>query len=225
MVKSSLLALLLVSHPLSATIFHRIDTTTPLECTFSSCHHNRILVNGQRIRKVICPEVPLSIRMEEESGQVFVHALPDAPERVTLSVITNSGLVQDLEISFGERSSEVVVLTDPKEEKTVSNARSAKGFLAFSNLIFAGRLPEGYRYLPVKHVQFCLSDGGIARLVARLEGESDYILVYQIINRSCQWQGVRECELSCIGSQWVCLESNRIPPSSRIMGLVSVRKP
>ena len=59
--------------------------------------------------------------MEEESGQVFVYTLEPIPDVLTLSVITNCG-VQDLEISFESRSSEVVILENPDDICETSNS-------------------------------------------------------------------------------------------------------
>lgn len=112
-----ILALALFLHSqLAATLFSEIDTTKPLFCFFSLNHQNRIAVTDGRIIKVICPETELSIKMEEESGQVFIYPLNDSLSRVTLSVVTGDGLVQDLHITFIEKGPEVVILSAPTSQ-------------------------------------------------------------------------------------------------------------
>jgi len=230
MIKSSLWALsILFSAPLSAALFHVIDTTSPLECRFSSSQHNRVVVSGGRIRKVICPEVEISIRMEEESGQVFVHALPHTPDSVTLSVISDRGVVQDLIVSFDDRSSEVVILENSSDrgENMLSSGVSSPQFISeLANQIFAGQLPAGYRYLSVTPSRQRLASGACAQLIGKLEGGDDYLLIYRIANSNRRrWLGASEQELSCLGSQWVCLEGEWVPPCGALLGIVSVRKP
>ena len=72
------------------------------------------MVEKGKIQKVIAAdEGRLSIFMEELSGQAFICARDQDPEDTTLSIVTETCLVQDLQVTFIERLPEVVILTDP----------------------------------------------------------------------------------------------------------------
>lgn len=226
MVRLSLLLIFGLLSPLSATVLHQIDTTAPLCCTFALQHHNRILVEGGRIRKVICPEVPVLVRLEEESGQVFVSSMSGAPPIVTLSIVTLNGSVQDIEIHFENRTTEIVVLKELSKEKPKELVcKSHQRDFELVNVILSGHLPKNYRYLKPPTVNQRLASGAKSTLMAKLEGPDDYIFVYWIENRERHAVRVHESELPHLGCRWVYLESNQIPPCSRVIGLVSMGKP
>jgi TraK protein len=225
-IRLSLLLIFGLLSPLSATVLHQIDMTAPLRCTFALQHHNRILVEGGRIRKVICPEVPILVRLEEESGQAFVSSMSGAPLVVTLSIVTSSGSVQDIEIHFENRTTETVVLKERSEEKPKElGYKSHQRDFELVNVILSGHLPKGYRYLKPPTTCQRLGSGARSTLMAKLEGPDDYIFVYWIENRERHSIRVHESELPHLGSRWVYLESNQIPTCSRIVGLVSMGKP
>lgn len=96
--RSIILTLILSAASLSAAIYHPIDTTQTLRCCFSISQHNRVLIDKGRIKKIIFPEEKLHVRMEETSGQVFIQAKTSLQERVVVSIISQTGIVQDVEI-------------------------------------------------------------------------------------------------------------------------------
>ncbi len=136
-----------------------LDSTNLLKCTLSSRHHNRVFVDGQRIKKVIYPEGDISIRMEEDSGQIFVQAMVDEPSETTVTIITNCGVVQDLELSFSDKASEILILREKAEEKSCDFS----GVIAMDcgdevnaiqdaiEKMITGKIPE--EYIPVEDQQ------------------------------------------------------------------------
>ncbi len=215
--------------PLAAAIFHTIDTTLPLQCQFSMQQHNRILIDSGRIKKLIFPEDKLHVRMEEISGQVFVQARGFLQEKIILSIISQNGVVQDLEIEFTNRPSEVVILHEALEEQEiplqeVCCAPSLTCDLAsIVETILHGQIPPGF--LSVVITNFCkaIKPGIQAKLVGRLKGCNEDLYVYQIHNSRIWTKGLLESDFACNGTLWVYLQKRCLRPKEMALAIVAVR--
>jgi len=193
-----------------ATIYCDLDTTSLIKCTFSAKHHNRIILNRGSIIKVIFSETDVSIRLEEESGQVFVQSLTFKPWPTTLSVVTEEGLVQDIEISFMDQSSEILILNIPEEcDKVCDNGNAFDQDIA-STLedILKGRAPTGYRSFEMSCVSNVVKNGVKAEKKAKFVGPNNTLYFWEIQNFSCFKKTIYECELATEGTLWVYLAKN-----------------
>lgn len=85
-----------------------IDDTRKLKVTLSAKDTNRITIDNSRIAQVFGIEELMAIQFDEENGQCFVKAKTNPGHPVTLTLITEEGETQDLEITFADQSSEVV---------------------------------------------------------------------------------------------------------------------
>lgn len=215
--------LICMSSEAIAVIFHQIDTTCPLKCRLSMDHQNRIMVNDGRIQKVIFPEGKFSVQMEEESGQIFVY--PVVMNQIqTLSIITENNFVQDLEIEFQSRSSEVVILSEPDasscddkqdeitrdiEEKifNILSGESPKGFVAFEDM---------RKEIVVNHV-------AIKRLV-RFEGDKETIYLFAIKNCNETPAIVYE-QFFHSAPNWVYVVQNYLKSKEETVAIVSINRP
>ena len=211
-----------------ASVFHDIDTTQPLKCTFSLSQHNRVMVVNGRVLKIISPDERLSIRMEEESGQAFIYVLEPILKPTTLSVVTKNGFVQDLEVAFEDKSLEVVILKEPtptKEEKTKCGRPENWLEEASNNIqtIIAGNIPEGYEYRQMDYTKQ-LKLGITATTVKRFENDLEIIYVYDLKNSCKGTKSLCEKELEFEGVQWVYLNNHRLKVGETVLGMVSVRK-
>lgn len=222
----------IISVPLSAAIFHTIDTTSPLICTFSSKYQNRVMVEKGRIQKVIAvDEERLSIFMEELSGQAFISARDQNPEDTTISVLTETGQVQDLHVTFIDRLPEVVILTDScllddqKDPGEDIQQKAAESYV-FDKVsdILRGNIPTGYIPCQVKRSLLKPKKGIILETLAQLEGPDEILNLYQIINTTCKQKILNEVELQSPGCRWVFLETNTILPKQKVLGIIAVQK-
>ena len=213
---------------LSAVIFHEIDTTVPLPCIFSLKHHNRIIVDKSRVNKIIYPEENISIRLEEHSGQAFIYAIGNNPKPLTLAIVTDNGLVQDIEIEFADRPAEVVILKEPEEpiafkgndNEYIPNDECMP--TAQINAILSGQVPPGYVSYSLEKNKRHLKMGVQAEALIKLQGSEDSLYLYQITNLSNKKRKVLETDLECIGSQWIFLETQNLAPKEKIFGIVCV---
>jgi hypothetical protein len=115
---------------LSGAVFCKINTAMPLKCIFSNFHQNRIAVDKGRIEKVIFTDDSIAMRMEEESGQVFVVSVKPNYRETVISLVTDRGFV-------------VVILQEALNSSNNSSyAHQNIGILI--EKILAGQTPEDY---------------------------------------------------------------------------------
>lgn len=217
--------------PLSAAIFYDIDTTSPLQCYFSSQFQNRIMIEGGRIQKVIAAQCEgLSVEMEEVTGQVFVDVRDPRLQETTISVVTDTGVVQDIHIHFMERLSEVVVLKDPTcEEELLTLAKKIEQEVQNHPLdcvkdLLVGRIPSGYCPCAISPSCWEPKKGFFLTLKNQLEADDHYLYVYEATNRLKYGQKILECELQFKSCCWVFLEANYLKPKQRMLCIMAVAK-
>lgn len=218
--------------PLSSAVFCTIDTTTPLSCIFSSKYQNRVMVENGRIQKVIAAdEDRLSIFMEEISGQAFICARDYNPAATTISIVTETGIVQDLYITFSERLPEVVILKDSmfdekqekKQEQIQERVAENHASVRVEDLLH-GHIPEGYIPCPIKRGQWKPKKGIVLETIAQLEGPNEILRVYLASNNLCKRNSLTECELQQPGCRWIFLETTSLLPKQKILCLIAVEK-
>lgn len=218
-----------IQNSISAAILSGIDTTVPLKCTFSSSHPNRIMVEKDEVEKIIHaePEI-IQILIEEKVGQAFVVARETIRKPITLSVITASGYVQDIEATFEEKPSELVILfkEDPEvvvEEKECNS--DAFYMQSVIDTILSNQIPIGFKTLIFDSKT---GWGSIRKLqifeINRYENDNEVLRVFRISNCSRRTHTIYENELCFQGSSWVFLETNTLQPKQTIIGIVSIKK-
>jgi type-F conjugative transfer system secretin TraK len=93
-----------------------IDDTQKLKVTLSIKDTNRITIDNSRIAQVFGVEELMAIQFDEENGQCFVKAKTNPGHPVTLTLITEEGETQDLEVTFADVPSELVRLHSLKKD-------------------------------------------------------------------------------------------------------------
>lgn len=222
-------AFLLMTLPLSGAIYHQIDTTSTLSCSFSSKHHNRILIDQGRVKKIIFPEEKLHVRMEEVSGQVFVQPKYFSSEPIVVSIITQEGDVQDIEITFSDCPSQVIVLQDScgmndpilgvYEEPSICICSSLDECV---NHILQGKIPAGYQSTTFRGYAFKPKFGISAKLVGKLAGCVDTLFIYELTNTTFVRRKMLEKEITCPGAIWGFVQKNCLGAREKILAIVAV---
>lgn len=217
--------LIMTTFPLQATLFHEIDTTNLLKSTLSSSHHNRIAIDGGRIKKVIFSEAEVVIRMEEESGQIFVQTLTRNPPDTTISIVTDEGEVQDIELSFVEKSSETLILRYPRDWDTHSDCCDpAEEIVDVVDSILNGRTPSGYFSYPGTNECRRVSRGVRAVNISILAGPQETLYVWQLENRFYGKKRLNEREVNFYCGSWVYLDRYLLKPGEQTIAIISVKK-
>ncbi|MFQ5729707.1 MAG: type-F conjugative transfer system secretin TraK [Waddliaceae bacterium] len=213
-----------------AAVFHTLDTHRLIRCQFSSVSQNRIAVEEGRIMKVIFPESGLSVTLEEESGQVFVYVLTPMPRKTTLSVVTDSAVVQDIELDFSDMPSEVLVLRYPEscpKEKSFCRSDTCSddvdGKVETLQNLLQGSIPCGYISCPVsRDVKRKIRKGLEATLVGKYAGEKKSLYLWQVRNSSIRAIKLSEEELNFQGGDWLYLDRSCIRPKAKTFFVVGV---
>jgi TraK protein len=220
--------------PIGAAQNLEMDSTNLLKCCISSRHHNRIFVDGQRIKKVIFAEGDIAINIEEESGHIFVQALVDRPAETTVSIVTSEGIVQDLELSFADKSSEILVLRENQADllaldscEKVPNAFDVE-IEPIQNIIegiLCGSIPEEYIAVDDGDFQRTIRKGVLLKGVTKLIGPTHTIYVLTIQNNSFRRQCIRESEINFQKGDWVYLDTSNLPRDGKSLALIGVNNP
>jgi hypothetical protein len=202
-------------------VFYDMDTTLPAKCSFSNTSQNRVLVENGRIEKVIFTDDSITVRMEEESGQAFVCAFKPIKINTVISVVTDKGEVQDIEIDFSNKPSEIVVLRDNTDTKKSLDDRN---IVRIIDTLLAGQTPEGYCCNELNGVWRCVGNGFKASTIAQFESSLDSILMVRIINSAKCEKALTESQLCSEETQWVYLIKKILDSRETTLALVSERK-
>ncbi len=213
-------------------VFQEIDTATPLKVHFSKTHGNRIAVNNGTIKKIIGPPNICSIRIEQDSAQAFINLLKPQKESIVLSIITGNGYVQDLEVIFEEKMSEVVILneTSSRDEKEQQNeifttdihdsaAKVVKELLR-------KQVPAGFVKKELKNELTKESYDPSLRFETKfmLEGSMERIFIYQIQNIGDKQTFIKEKLLKKPEDLWAYLEKTELKPKEKSFAFICEKK-
>ncbi len=213
-----------------ATQFIPMDPLSVIQVKLSSRHHNRLGINGDRIKKAFFKNSEVSIEVEEGNGQIFVQALRALCPPTTISLVTASGKVQDLELHFEDSSSEIIML-QPISEAIVENCMvmdSIQSPLSSSvdqdiikELVegyVRGILPEGYVSVDDPDVQ--VKDQLKFQRLNRLVNNQQIIFVYRLQNISKCAKRMTECQVNVLDGDWVFLDRYKLKPDECALVLI-----
>ncbi|MFI5343140.1 MAG: type-F conjugative transfer system secretin TraK [Chlamydiales bacterium] len=207
-----------------------MDTTNILKCTVSSRHHNRIVVDGKRIKKVIYPDGDISIRVEEESGQIFVQPMIDIPQCTTVSIVTSEGVVQDLELNFEDLTSEILILRgiecfpcEIEELEVCSEGSELDSIQAVVNSILSGYVPVEYTSVDTQEIDCTIGRGVTLKSISKLVGWSYTIYILGIENFSSRCKVLNECEINIPQGEWVFIENRNLNRGEKTIALIGVK--
>ena len=224
------IALLTIANPQSlafGAVFHNLDTTQPLSCVFSYTNHNRVMIESGSVLKVIVPDNRFYVRLEPESGQAFFQSIYPFSGVVTASVITDSGLVQDLEIAVDDVASEVIILRDPvpQEAPVLETIQRGPVVTTAKAYLDANGVLDGYVARPSE----VISDRVYRELLIMsptkvLEGPFEYICEMKAENRSNKAVVLDESELARPGDKWVYASKHHLAPGAKATVIFSMEK-
>ncbi len=210
---------IVLSVSLRAAQYVTMDPTAVLSVTLSSSNHNRIGIVGDRIKKAFFRSNNVFVSVEEDSGQLFVQAIKPNCPKTTLSIVTVSGSVQDLELTFNECSSEIVLLQPVpgcEEEADEGNPpRTAIGEADLADLVegvLKGIIPEGYASFEDLDQPVNICKGLTIQRLSRLVNDRQIIFVYKLQNCSKKAKSVTECQVNVLDGDWVFLDWYQLKP-------------
>jgi hypothetical protein len=177
-----------------------IDDTQKLSVRLSIKDTNRITIDNSRIAQVFGIEELMAIQFDEENGQCFVKAKSNPGYPVTLTLITEEGETQDLEITFADVPSEVVRLHSIKKDlRPLSDVVDDSGELNHHHAVelikqlVRNQIPKGFTVMELSDPSDrILGNGCTVRYIKRLTGVGWDVYVGSVKNPSRSLVGLKE---------------------------------
>lgn len=207
---------------LTAVQYIPIDPTAVIEVQVSSSNHNRISIVGDRIKKAYFKSSDIAVDVEEATGQIFVQACrPHCPSS-TLSIVSTSGLVQDLELHFVDSSSEIILLQPDSEmqEPCGPLALEGEGISDLVQCIIQGQVPQGYVSIEDIEDPTTLYCGLTQQRLGRLVSDKQIVFIYRLENTSKKIKTLKECKVNILDGDWVFLDRYRLSPGEGALALI-----
>lgn len=212
---------------IDALIESKIDEKQPLSIQFSKSSHNRISVERGSIEKIFGDETSFSVNIDRTTGNAFINILHDISEPRTLTIVTNSGLIQDLIVTSADKLSEHLVLKeeDEKEDLTETTSNFHGYTVEFLNQILEGKSPLGYgqRALTDKDILH-LPQPLIASTIKAFEGPFDEVIVYSIKNSGKDPIIINSKSLKKENISWVFLNAHELKAKEQVVCIISFPK-
>ena len=229
--RTIILGCFLFSQQIFAAVFCPMNSTQTVFCEFSLEHHNRILIEGGSIKKIIYPEDQLYVRLEKTSGQAFIRAKQSYRDKVLLSVISTGGIVQDIESEFKEAPSQVVVLRVPTEGDSLYASRKLAECMSSQACeprsivtgILKGEIPPGYRSTLITQSTWKIRYGVQAKLIGCLEGNGENLFLYQVRNTNIWKKRISESDFKCAQPSWVFVQEHKLGSKETTLAIVAVQ--
>ena len=215
---------------LSSTIFVPIDSTTLVRIELSKNFQNRIAVDCGRVNQVVHPGCDIDINLDEEIGQVFVYPLTNYPQPTSLTIITDQGEVQDIELRFVDKPSEIVILQtgyDNFEEECCEPVMIGPGDPDYMVMVVRGilenRVPEGFVACDAPNTCRKIKSGARATLVSKLLSGEEVVYIWRIENTIKRQILLSEKDLCFQKGSWVYLHKHCIPKAGHTFAIIGVK--
>jgi hypothetical protein len=212
-----------------AFIEQKIDEKASLSVKFSRHSHNRISVEHGSVRKLFGDQSLFSVSIDETIGQAFVNILQDIVEHpASLTVVTDSGSVQDLLVLSDARPSEHLILKEAiedVEDLPFPTTDFHSMTVEFLNDIFAGKTPLGYGKVELTvQDKLALPSPLEALPIRAFEGPFEKIVVYRISNMGRKPIVVKANSIKKQGDNWVFLDANELDFTEAALCIISSPK-
>lgn len=219
---------ILLCSSIYALVEARIDEKKPISILFSQSSHNRISVERGSVEKIFGDESYLSIGIDRTTGNAFVNILRDISKPTTLTVVTSTGLIQDLLVTSADKPSEHLILKEEEEEKEdlIGTTSHFHGYtIEFLNQILEGKSPLGYgqRALTDKD-NLQLPRPLIASTIKALEGPFEEVIVYRIKNVGKYPVIISPESLKKDNVSWVFFNSHELKAKEHVVCIISFSK-
>lgn len=220
---------LLCTHLVHANVEQIMDEKAPVHVTFSRQSHNRISVEQGSIRKLFGDQSLFSVTIDDVIGQAFVTLLQDISETpASLTVVTSSGVVQDLLVLSESKPSEHLILKEKDEEGDRSVFFSTDFHthtIDFLNDLLSGKTPLGYgkRSLQVGD-QLEMPPPLKVTPLRVFEGPYEKIIVYQIGNSGRKPIVINADLIKKPSDNWVFLDAHELDFTENALCVISSPK-
>lgn len=215
---------------LMATIYVPIDSTSLSRVELSKHFQNRISLDCGRITQIVHPGCDIDINLDDEIGHVFVYPLTNYPKPTSLTVISDKGQVQDLELNFVDKPGEIVILEtlqkvfdEEVEEGEIITTSHPDYYKMVVESVLENRVPEGFLASDVPKKCRNIRKGVQAVLVSRLISCEETIYIWRIENCTPIKQKIQEKDLTFQKARWKYLDSLLLQKHGYTTAIVGVK--
>lgn len=109
-----------------------MDGNSRLEANIARDYLNRIAASNDRITQIFGDEATYTVQADENKGQIFIKpSEANGLKPISLTIITESGQVQDLTLKPGDKGASTIVLKGQKSESISpqKDSKTSAGFL------------------------------------------------------------------------------------------------
>ncbi len=196
-----------------------IDGKQPIFVSFSTSSHNRIAVEDGAVEKIFGDSSIFSVTIDSITGNAFVNVLEEIGDTpAALSVVTSTGLVQDLLVSAKEGPSEPILLRENEAPPFFRQDVSMAFTVDVLNKILEGKIPFGYGQTDAD-IPLVLPAPLEAEPVKAFVGPFEIITVYRITNRGAETIVLFADALKASES-WAFLNQREIDPGESVLCLI-----
>lgn len=186
-----------------------------VDVVLSRYSHNRISWEKGEIMSVIGDSTIFSVEINPKIGQAFVHVLRDLTSQpATLTIVSFTGLVQDLLIRSELKPSTHISIRETQEEeesftKTYVNFHTQT--IDFLNDILENKIPFGYGQRPLQDSDKLTFPSPLeAEILKVLEGPFETIIVCYLTNAGRQPIRLYPNTLKRSEDSWVFLNARKL---------------
>lgn len=226
MFKKVLLAFWVIPAVLLSLQESELAPLEPIQATFSSSFHNRIVFEEARVVQAISTARGVELKPDECSGQMFLTTNGKKISNALISFILDTGVVQDVLLDFVPQPSEVLFVRccsidlEEGECGECFDIRDPSQIKAIVQESVKGVCPSGFESLPFQAYRRNLCKGVVLHRVGKFGREGKLIYLYEI--SSSRSVKLSEEDLCHEGGIWVYLEQNKICPGEKVLALVAV---
>lgn len=219
---------------LSALQEFPLDPYRPLQCSFSSLHHNRVAFDGAGVVQIYSEHDWVDATPDPVSGQIFVRYLGGADQTALLSFVLDTGDVQDVFFDFSSRPSEVLLvrcccLRDSLDCSEVPveecfNPRDPEFIRGVIDDFKNGTVPNHCQSVPHTTYQKRLSRGVYLVRVGKFLCQEQVLYLYEVKNTRRRSVSISAQDLRHEGGVWSFVDVEKIPSRSKALGIVAMEK-
>ncbi len=213
---------------LHALIEQPINEKKPIPIALSTTSHNRISIERGSVEKIFGDESCFNISIDRTTGNAFVTLTKDLTEPMTLTIVTGSGLIQDLSVTTSDKPSEHLILKEVEDEMDEAMQTTADFHgptIDFLNKILEGKIPLGYGQRPLQtQERLSLPHPLTTTPIEAFEGPFENIIVYKIKNTGKDSVILNAESLKKEKASWVFLNANELKPKEELLCIISYPK-
>lgn len=206
-----------------ALVVKTIDELRPLQVTFSDRSFNRIAVESGGIKKIIAPEELFDIQIDEITSQAFISIKENFDQPIAISVITDAGFVQDIEIVANDRPMEMILLKEPRQKERLDVSSPREAAVKILQSLEKGQLPLGYASVHLQSEDQREANNLNLKLtpIRAVEGPFDQVTFYSLVNISTTKIQLREPIFALPGDHWIYLPKESLEPNEQTTLIIS----